>query len=87
MLLLTTNLLIVGVSEESIRTRTLGFVTSGGALGVPTTDDWAGTSIFTLEESVFSADTGVHVLTVHVVATARLLDAEAVLTAVERRTL
>ena len=87
LLLLTTNLLIIGVSKESIRTRTLGFVTSGGALSIPPTDDWAGTGVFTLKESVFPADTGVHVLTVHVVAAARLLDAEAVLTAVKRRTL
>ena len=87
LLLLTTNLLIVGVSEESIRTRTLGLVTSGGALGIPTTDDWSRTGVFTLEESVFSADTGVDILTVNIVATARLLDTEAVLAAVERRTL
>ena len=87
LLLLTANLLIIGVSEESIRTGTLGFVTSGGALSVPTTDDWASTSIFTLEESVFSADTGVQITTVNIVATARLLDTETVLTTVERRTL
>ena len=87
MLLLATDLLIIGVSEKSIRTRTLGLVTSGGALGIPTTDDWSRTGVFTLEESVFSADTGVDILTVNIVATARLLDTEAVLTAVERRTL
>ena len=87
LLLLATDLLIIGVSEKSIRTRTLGLVTSGGALGIPTTDDWSRTGVFTLEESVFSADTGVDILTVNIVATARLLDTEAVLTAVERRTL
>ena len=87
LLLLTTNLLIIGVSKESIRTRTLGLVTSGGALSIPPTDDWASTSVFTLKESVFSADTGVHFITVHIIAAARLLDTEAVLTAVERRTL
>ena len=62
-------------------------MTSGGALSIPPTDDWAGTGVFTLKESVLSADTGIDILTVNIIAAARLLDTETVLTAVKRRTL
>ena len=62
-------------------------MTSGGALSIPPTDDWAGTGVFTLKESVLSADTSIDILTVNIIAAARLLDTETVLTAVKRRTL
>ena len=87
LLLLTPCLLIIGVSEESIRTRADWFVTSGRALSIATTDDRSSTGVLALKQTRVPAHTGVRVTTVHIIGAAGLLDTETILTGVQGRAL
>ena len=84
---MTSSFLIIGVSKETIRTGTEGLVTSGGTLSIPATNDWTSAGVLALKEARLPAHTRVLVTTVHVIGATGLLDAEAVLAAVEGRTL
>jgi len=83
LLLLTANLFIVWVSEESLRTGADSLVTPGGALSIATTDNWTSAGIFTLKQTILPANTGVRLVTVHIIGAARFLDTQSILTAVE----
>ena len=85
--LLTSSLLIIGVTKESIRTGADRFVAPGLALSIATTDDWSSTRVLTLKQTRVTSNTCISVSTVHVIGAARLLDAETVLTRVQWRTL
>ena len=85
--LLTSSLLIIGVTKESIRTGADRFVTPGLALSIATTDDWSSTRVLTLKQTRVTTNTCISISTVHIIGAARLLDTETVLTRVQWRTL
>ena len=85
--LLTSSLLIIGVTKESIRTGADRFVTTGLTLSIATTDDWSSTRVLTLKQTRVTSNTCISVSTVHIIGAARLLDTETVLTRVQWRTL
>ena len=87
MFLLASSLLIIGVSKEAIGTCTDGLVSPGCAPGISAAYHRPSAGILALIEASVSAHTGVGISTVHIIGASRLLDTEAVLTAVERRTL
>ena len=62
-------------------------MTSGGTLSIPATNDWTSAGVLALKEARLPAHTRVLVTTVHVIGATGLLDTEAVLAAVEGRTL
>ena len=60
---------------------------AGRANSVAAADDRAGAGVLALKDPVLAPDAGVRLATVDVGGAARLLDAEALLTGVEQRTL
>ena len=83
LLLLTANLFIVRVSEESLGTGADSLVTQRGALSIATTDHRTRAGIFTLKQTILPANTGVRLVAVDIIGAARFLDTQAVLTAME----
>ena len=87
LLFLTAGLLIIWISEESIRTRADWFVTASRALSIATTDDRSSTSVLAFKQTGVTTHTCVSVTTVHIIGAPGLLDTETILASVQRWTL
>jgi len=74
LLLLASNLLIACISKESLRTGADRAMASGSAPGISATYDRTSTDIFTLKESVLTANTGVCVSALLVIRAPGLQD-------------